>query len=347
MNPDPRQSLQLAFQHLDTFSVPGIGTFERRYFGAVIDHQNKKIDPPAERFVLEKGEQSTAQLEDFYFRYFDLQIDRARSLVQEVGTWAREELQRAGSLVFPGWGALNYADQEIDFVPDPGADGQADPFFGLAAVQYTLGDAQPAAVSAKKTAALAGAAAQKTVVEPAAPVKKRRRGPVWLIVLLVLLLLGSGAGMIWPDKFLGVLENIGLYSKDNASSIAKNDPPPMPDEVIPGDPPPTVDPVPPEGTADPPPKRTPVDPTEKPGVFAQSGMYYLIVSATSDPDDARQLQRRFRKGGIQPKILKSRGRGFYKISVYQNRNKMAVINQMVEWKTRFPDKSWIYWMGMR
>ena len=116
MTPDPKQSLHLAFQHLDTFSVPGVGTFRRRYFGAVIDHQQKKIDPPSERFVLETGESSLAQLEDFFFRHFDLQIDRAKALVQEAGEWVLGELKKAGSLVLPGWGELQKDENDIDFV---------------------------------------------------------------------------------------------------------------------------------------------------------------------------------------------------------------------------------------
>ena len=84
MQIDPQHSLQLAFQNLEAFSVPGVGTFKRKYFSADIDHSKKIVSPPGEHFVLEKGEALSDKLEDFYFRYLDLKIDRAKELVQEV-----------------------------------------------------------------------------------------------------------------------------------------------------------------------------------------------------------------------------------------------------------------------
>lgn len=345
MSIDPQHSLQLAFQHLDTFSVPGVGTLKRTYFGAVIDHQQKKILPPAERFVLVKGEAHEEGLVQFYFRFLELKIDRARELVQEVGDYVREELKKAGSLMLPGWGEFRDAEgQDIAFVHESGMLAVGDQFFGLQPVGYTLGEAMVADEGKKEAATIAGHESNTTRVEPPKPPRKKRRG--WIFLLLLLLLLGSGAGIIWPDKFMGMLDKIGLVSDDNGTITANDKPDAKDPDVIPPDTaasknlePDLVDPVQPTDVPE-------TDSGDKPGEFAIPGTYYLIVSATSSGDDAKDLLSSFRKGGAQPSILKSRGRGFYKISVFHSTNKDDVIAKMVEWKDTFPGGSWIYWTGM-
>jgi hypothetical protein len=339
MSIDPKHSLQLAFQHLDAFSVPGVGTFKRTYFGAVIDHRQKKIMPPAERFVLQKGDSFQEKLVDFYFRHLDLKIDRARELAIEVGNFVIEELKKAGRLLLPGWGELRKAEGDaIDFVHEPGSMGSADHFFGLQPVGYTLGEAAVANDGKKEAAALAGQERNITRVESPPPPRRKRKGRGWIVLILLLLLLGSGAGIIWPDRFMKILHDIGLMKDDNGPIASKDPKPPvLKDTTTVKD----MEPV----LVDPTGKNR--DSGDRPGEYAVPGTYYLIVSATLSGDDARKIRSRFRTGGVQPTIIKTRSSGgYYKIAVFHSTDKDKVIEKMVDWKDKFPDKSWIYWAGM-
>lgn len=346
MQIDPQHSLQLAFQHLDAFGIPGVGTFRRAYYSAVIDHQKKKIMPPGEKFVFEKKVTQVAQLEDFFFRFHDLSIGRAKELVNEVAEFIQTETQKAGKLLLPGVGELRGAGG-IDFNLLPATDGApSDAYFGLLPLNYTLGDTKQPTREEKTAAAAAGVAANTTVVEPAP--RKRKRRP-WLIVLLLVLLLGSTAGMIWQDEFVGILEKIGLVASSSgtdSTGIAATDGADS-TSTQPGDSsalaatdgndmePAIVDPVRPADRDRP-------DPDGKQyGSYAASGQYYLIIHAGYDGAEANRIARN--AGG---KVLRPRGRGFYKVSAYNNADKMKVIEKMVALKSKY-STSWIYWRGMQ
>ena len=179
------------------------------------------------------------------------------------------------------------------------------------------------------------------------------------ILLLVLLFIGSGAAMIWQDQFMGMLDRIGLVKGgDGGDLIAGNNITPVDTvtKLVPVPPvdtaetdtdtdmePVLVDPVEPPTTN---PEPIKDDSDVKPGEFAQSGNYYLIVAAAGSGDEAKRMLPKFRKGGARPKIIAPRGNGNYKISVFQSTDKMQVINKMVQFKKTFPVKSWIYWPGM-
>ena len=361
MQIDPQHSLQLAFQHLEAFSLPGVGTFKRSYFAAFVDHAQKKIIPPGERFVLEKGDSQLGQLEDFYFRYLDLSINRAKELVSEVSKFVLAEIKEVGRLVLPGWGELSSGESDkVEFAHLDELEGTADAFFGLQPVSFSLGDLVATDEKSRTAAAIASVDSNTTRVEPLPPPKRKRSRRPLLILLLILLLIGSGAGMIWKAEFMGFLDKIGVVNNQGNGSLAKID------SVIPKDTAGTMPVV--VDTAE---HRTPLsladsvetveaksvevkedvvakplkDKGLKPGVYAQKGNYYLVVAAAGSGDEAKTLQRKFRKNGAKPQIIASRGRGLYKISVFHSKDKMQVINKMVEWKNTF-SKSWIYWPGM-
>ena len=144
MEIDPKQSLRAAFSHLDTFSVPGIGTFVRRNIPAKIDQENKKILPPSQQFALEIGEAYVARLEDFFHRHYSISLQKARDLVINIRFWLVRELKAFGNLVLKGVGELVLvAGKEVKFKPGSDPTSMPNPFFGLSAIDLQL--PQPAA----------------------------------------------------------------------------------------------------------------------------------------------------------------------------------------------------------
>lgn len=139
MEIDPKQSLRAAFRHLDTFSVPGIGTFVRRNVPAKIDQQSKKILPPSQEFSLEIGEAYVARLEDFYHRHYNISLQKARDLVINIRFWLVRELKAFGNLVLKGVGELVLvAGKEVKFKPGNDPADMPNPFFGLAAIDLQM-----------------------------------------------------------------------------------------------------------------------------------------------------------------------------------------------------------------
>ena len=384
---DPRQSLQLAFAHLDAFSVPGIGTFRRARYSAVLDHQAGTIQPPGERFILEKGEALVERLQDFYFRHLHISIGRAEELVQSVASFVQGELRQGGSLSVPGIGqiqrsgAIGYA-----LVPESGLQAHSERFFGLAPVAYTLNTTSAVTQTEKVEAARRESAMRAAPVEPAPkPVRKRRSWRGVVVVFLLLVMAASGAGIIWQDQFQGWLKQAGWIGQGTGDTLLPPDPNQTVVDLTQIDTTDTVAPI-AEAKETPAPapaeevKETPkplpavkevpkplpaVKETPKPvpaveeasadladfnglGEYADAKKYYLVVGARKDAATAKEIAARITQNGIKARILVPRqaGAAHFKVFVYADHSKSKVIEKMVAWKDKFPEKSWIFWMGM-
>lgn len=92
-------------------------------------------------------------------------------------------------------------------------------------------------------------------------------------------------------------------------------------------------------------KNPPVSKGTAIGIQPSAGTFYLVVASTMNPDEAKSLAG---GQGVKTTLLEpygGAGNGFYKVSVFESKDKSKVIQKMVEWKTKF-SKSWIYWLGM-
>lgn len=217
MNLDPHSALQLAFRHLDGFSVPSLGTFKRVRVMAQIDHQKKRILPPQERFVLEPGEDQLSGFEDFLFRWYNIKIDAAKEFALKIGSHLQDALQSHGQVRIDGVGLLRRDEAgEVDFVAEDGVFGQTTDFFGLQAVDYTVGESAKPSLEKKKEAAKESALANTTVVEP---VKPRRKFPIGWVLFLLIIFIGAGAAWKWQAELKVVLEGYGILK-----SGGKDDP---------------------------------------------------------------------------------------------------------------------------
>lgn len=387
---DPKQSLQLAFAHLDAFSVPGVGTFRRARYSAVMDHQAGTIQPPGERFILEKGEALVERLQDFFFRYLHISIGKAGELVQAVASFLQAELQKGGSVAVPGIGQIQRSGaSSFVLVPEAGLHAHSEKFFGLAPVAYTLNTAAGITQVEKAEAARRETALRSTPVQPAPkPVRKRRSYRGVVVVFLLLVMAISGAGMIWQDEFQGWLKQAGwlastpsdtllppdpnksvvdlskIDTTDSEQPLAKVEPKvkpePKPNTKVKPEPKPKVEPRPkpapkPKAEVQPRPVPTPkVQETDVSladfdgqGEHAAEGKFYLVVGARKDAATAKEIAAKITKTGIQARILVPRQPGpHFKVFVYSDRSKAKVIEKMVAWKDKFPEKSWIFWMGM-
>ena len=371
MKTDPKSTLELAFQTLDKFSIPGVGTFQRSYFPAHIDRDAKIIRPPGERFSFESGDGYVDRLEAFVAK----SGEKVLSGVGEIKSWLVRELKKGGSLIFPGVGKLELRQgKEVSFTAESDGPSQRGSFFGLPAVSYTLGTAgaaktAPAKTEEKKESKIALAKAEpekpnkpqpvvtpvvtppvsETPVEPDPVITdpeppRRKRSRAWIWIILILLLAGLGTtGIVMREQVREQLVSWGWISGDT------EDPQPVdePDGTITdgtevtdgtdGEENPDG-----EGNEDWRDVEEPTfDPTEKVGSLAEPGVYYLVVASAKEPANIKQIRREM--GG---KILRPRYQGnFHRVYTYRSANKDEVIAKMVETKGKYPN-SWIYWMGM-
>lgn len=357
MQLDPHTALQLAFQQMKEFSVPGIGTFKRRRAMAQIDHQKKRIQPPYEEFVLAEGEGALTAFEQFLGKTFGIAPREAQEFAVATGTYLKADLEQSGLARIEGVGTLQRNDAgEMTFRVEEGMAGQAADFFGLQAVDYTLGQSSKPTVEKKKEAAKESVLANTTVVQPTKP---RRRFPVGWAIILVLLLIGVGAAWNWQAELKVVLEDMGILDDGKgptqeeiaarekamadslaqmqhiADSIAAHEAH-IRDSLI------TATSHPKSG------KKPPTKSKPRPsgdgmahGMRPQGGHYYLIVSSYQDGAEAAKMAQSLGAKVLVPPYQN----GFYKVSVFESANKGQVIAKMVSLKDRYT-KSWIYWPGM-
>lgn len=147
MEIDLRKSLEMAFGHLNRFSVPGIGTFKKSYHRSEIDHRDKMVLPPQEMFELTKeGARLDASKEieilvNFFFQQFKTTLEIARDAVRDLGDLIREEISSYDSYVILGIGEIRQNEVgEIVLLPQKDREQTTgNDFFGLAPVKYTLG----------------------------------------------------------------------------------------------------------------------------------------------------------------------------------------------------------------
>lgn len=219
MQLDPKNSILLAFKHLDAFSIPQLGTFERVRKAAKIDQHSKKIAPPMEVFVLHAGDAEPSALQDFFFRYYDLKIDQAKELTEKVVAFIGTELQEKGNLFFEGFGLLKgNSPTEAEFEAEESIFGQTTDYFGLQPLDYTVGVAEKPNLEKKQEAARESALANQILVEPAPPPVKRRKFPVGLFLFLLLLLAGSGAAYVYQDELTIRLKDWGIIGGKQIAS---------------------------------------------------------------------------------------------------------------------------------
>ena len=384
MTHDPRQSFELAFRHLDAFSLPGIGTFRRLRFSAVVDHQAGKINPPGERFVLEKGEGLVDRLVDFYFRFHTLSIGNAKALCDSVAAHIRAELEAGRMIQVAGIGTLSKSELS-GYVLDASSD-QVSAFagsghFGLAALNFNLNQHGASELNAKEEAAKRYAELKANRVEAAPkPIRgHKRKGGVFrgvMVALLLLIMVGSAAGIVWQEKFQGWMQQMGWMSGPENPIGSDTLPAPKDSQAVVTLPQDTIDAAlarngKPTGKVkakkdlEPQLVGTQVDRKKEPekekpsgsspsladwgslGEQAVDGKFYLVVGARKDAEGAREIAGKITALGIKAKVLVPRIEGpHYKVIVYQDHSKAKVIAKMVEWKNKFPEKSWIFWVGM-
>ena len=155
MENDPRLALQLAFQHLNTFSVPGVGTFKKSRFPAKIDSESGKISPPGEKFVHASGEKHVAELEAFYKSHFKLSAAKTKEMVDAVKLWLMRGLKGGGRIKLDGVGTMELTGGKVlNFEPEDSLEAQGADFFGLQEVDFEGGKKEE-----KGKGALAAAAA--------------------------------------------------------------------------------------------------------------------------------------------------------------------------------------------
>jgi|GEM_PF-2828901 hypothetical protein len=370
---DPRNSLSLAFQHLDLFSVPEIGTFRKVRQSAVVDHQSGKILPPCEKFVWEKGFDHSSALREFLSRHHQVPGGEVGHLPFRISDHLLSEIKSSGQASLSIAGVLKPSPAELgafEIAPStlnlhPGD------FFGLPTLSFNLSPKSESPTQTEREAAAKRYAALKDApVEPAPkPVRrrgKRNTGRNIVVVLLLAVMAASMGGIIWQDKVQTWMKSVGLVTTvsegqkpevqtekpvtvlqptrqqpvvkldENNTAVVKADDQPVKhsESVVP-----------------------PVTEVENlisdlsdwngMGQHAQSGTYYLVVGATSDAVKAKEMATSMSKDGIKASVLVPRAEGpMFKIVAFQSKDKSSVIQKMVEWKDRFPEKSWIFWMGM-
>ncbi|MFM2376678.1 MAG: hypothetical protein RLZZ165_1775 [Bacteroidota bacterium] len=214
MNLDPESALQLAFQHLDSFSVEGVGTFQRSRMMAQIDHQKKRILPPREIFVLTEGEDMLHRLEDFLFRWYNLRIGDATALAGKVSDFLLDRLNLNPAHRIDGIGTLRRSPLgDIEFQAEEGIIGQAAGMFGLQAIDYTLGETSVPSPE-KKEAAVARATADTTIVEAPRPIRKF---PMRWAMLLMLLTAGAFSAWKWQVELRNLPVQWGWTQKPSSN----------------------------------------------------------------------------------------------------------------------------------
>ena len=140
---DLRNSLNLAFQHLNAFSVPGIGTFRQEYKPARIDHLHGRISPPVYAFSLVNEEDEPSALENFLFTHFKVSINKAKEAVKSIGDLIKDEIKSFGKFVLLGIGEVRKNaggayELKADSTPELTSNTA---FFGFSELGYSLKEA--------------------------------------------------------------------------------------------------------------------------------------------------------------------------------------------------------------
>lgn len=375
MKSELRQYLTQAFQHLNRFSVPGIGTFRRERVAARVDNFNKIVHPPGENFLLEPGEHYVSYFTDYFFHSMRMNHGAAEALTREIGQGVRSEVEAQGFYEIAGVGRLS-KDRLYGYQLAPvNLDSPA--LFGLSAVPYSsLGAAAKAAETlsgGEKEKVIANRLDENTtVVEPIAPHRRRRRVWPWVAVIL-LVGIGLSAWFFWPQIHtqliaMGVVDKTPLITDTTQPEKVEAGEDPVTSMVLPPDSADNKEPLPGKNDhastevktpgqepgkepVNPPVAKTPVkQPDMSPvisgapdiSVPSVAGTFYLIVASSHEMYDAASIAQSLSASKYKVKVLKPAGDGWYRVSVYSATDKMQVIQKMVEWKNDFPDKSWIF-----
>ncbi len=372
MKTDPKNIIQQAFQDLEVFSIPGVGTFRRSYFPAHIDRETNTIYPPGERFVLEKGEQFVDKLEGFLARSHDFGQKaeiKVQTNISEVKIWLVRELKAGKKLIFPGVGSLELKKgKEVGFEADLSQESQLGNFFGLLPLGFTLDEPlEQDGMSEEHQEKTIAASTQADILdggepeyvnpgEPEPPREKRDR--TWIWVILLLLFFGTGTvGVFMREQVRDQLESWGLISDvediDSGETVggygtggvglAGN----ITDSSTVGGVSSGGDHVDGDGNykhADDWKNVEAIEPLkriENIGSFPESGVYYLVIASAKDPSSAKSMGNKMGGNVIRPR---SQG-NYYRVYSYKSKDKKKVIAKMVEFKDKYP-RSWIYWVGM-
>lgn len=372
MSIDLKAAILSAFQNLDAFSVPGVGTFRRIFQEAKVDHEKKLFAPPSEEFILESGELQVQNLEDFFFRHLKVNVRKAKDLVNATADWFRQETAEGKSILFPGIGKV-VAPSENDYQlhKPAGLSGQAGAFFGLGTIAFNLNE-RKVPLRDKEEVINTALNAAGAPAEPAPPPERGMR--VWPI-LLILLVLGLGVGgFVFRDE-------VRSWFSSSSSSLAVGPDTDGPDgkhgkngtAIIDGDSSDTKNqlatndkgnngsketldktpenlPPKPDNKVNKTPKETNTTnnfPSEKKNIDVGAirpvaGQFYLVVASATDAYVAQSIANQNKGSFI---VAPPGGWGYYKVCVFRSSDKGAVIQKMVQLKNVYTD-SWIYYLGM-
>lgn len=249
MEIDSIQALTLAFQHLEKFSIPRVGTFTRTDIPAEIDHQQGLVNPPSAKVELTKGEADNATTTAFFQSHFGLDQGKAKDLLDQVSKAIFLQLEVSDQFPVPGVGVIKKDDKGVrsfEMGPLKVAD-----MFGLDSVNHTIAKkyveekkvaakppvtpppvkkeeppkkepvAPPPVV--KSTPPVTPVVAQKeapktpppkakppVTKQPVAAKKKKRRSPVPFILIALILLLGGG-GFWFRNDIKTFLADKGIF----------------------------------------------------------------------------------------------------------------------------------------
>ncbi|MCB9235707.1 MAG: hypothetical protein H6581_28935 [Bacteroidia bacterium] len=336
MKIDSGHSLNLAFRSLDLFSIPRIGTFRKVWKSAVVDHISGRIEPPSERFVFEKGEKYVEALQNFAHKRLGLDDSAAEALIQDLSGEILSGLEARHRFRITGIGELvREKDDSIHMKTDTHQFGTA---FGLAGLPLTLRENVQA--EEQRTAQKVEEAKAATFTVPVEPVKPEKAPIKPLPVLIVLLFLALTVSLIFFRHQIGDLLGIG---KGTVTLVSNDHTDKQNDNVVPVDTTSEKNNAQPEKVVKKVEKTVPTHDFSGSGVAPRHGMHYLVVSSPRSAENAAHYAATLAAQGMDASLINPwYDGGFYKVSVFASTDKQAVIAKMVEWKDKFPEKSWIF-----
>ncbi|HPV56087.1 MAG TPA: hypothetical protein PKW61_03080, partial [Tenuifilaceae bacterium] len=100
-------AIQELLSRLEFVSLPGLGSFEKKYEHATPSADGKSFDPPREFFVFDtKRVFNDEALENFVAESFGLDHGKATEVVEKFVAGIKGRLESNTEVVFPGVGIL-------------------------------------------------------------------------------------------------------------------------------------------------------------------------------------------------------------------------------------------------
>lgn len=186
--------LRTAFQELDAFSIPGIGTFRKVHRAAQVDEGGLRVLPPMAEFEYEEDIHASLLLNKYLIDHIQLDIGEAEEIVSEIKDNILESLHENSRFEMAQYGILTQTESgKLQFIPyGLGDDEVAGEYFGLRPVSYT---------KSKTIPVLATETTEDMKQEPHIEPARSFQAVGWKSATLVLLLGALGFMLIKPQPF--------------------------------------------------------------------------------------------------------------------------------------------------